>query len=397
MGAGSAIREATSGWRTSVVLRIFATIAGVGASVLIARLGGPEAKGVAAAYLASITTVFAVTNLGAGEQIVQITRDGNHSARRLLIRFWAAYAVVAGLIAVVFLPVRPQLSVLTIGCLLYLIPIQASTVSIGFSGVMPDAIGALVQPLAVSAGVLLLSVDGGLTPHEAVGALAVSYLAPFYVYWRAVPARGEARGVTLRDLGRATLDGARWQVPNLAMRIVQRADILAVFALAGPAASGRYSVAVQLAELCFLVPRQIANHSYHRLTVADSLDTRRAVMTTVVAATATAVPIGLLGGFGINLLYGEAFAAATGDLYILLPGTVVGSVAFLMFWVFRGKGRLRMSTISSLSGAFTLLVGCGVLIPRFGTAGAAVSCSVAWGVFAVVAVTLHKRRVTVAA
>lgn len=56
-----------------------------------------------------------------------------------------------------------------------------------------------------------------------------------------------------------------------------------------------------------------------------------------------------------------------------------------------------MSTISSLSGAFTLLVGCGVLIPRFGTAGAAVSCSVAWGVFAVVAVTLHKRRVTVAA
>ncbi|HEX6486421.1 MAG TPA: hypothetical protein VF012_06895 [Nocardioidaceae bacterium] len=397
MGAGSAIREATSGWRTSVVLRIFATIAGVGASVLIARLGGPEAKGVAAAYLASITTVFAVTNLGAGEQIVQITRDGNHSARRLLIRFWFAYAVVAGLIAVVFLPVRPQLSVLTIGCLLYLIPIQASTVSIGFSGVMPDAIGALVQPLAVSAGVLLLSVDGGLTPHEAVGALAVSYLAPFYVYWRAVPARGEARGVTLRDLGRATLDGARWQVPNLAMRIVQRADILAVFALAGPAASGRYSVAVQLAELCFLVPRQIANHSYHRLTVADSLDTRRAVMTTVVAATATAVPIGLLGGFGINLLYGEAFAAATGDLYILLPGTVVGSVAFLMFWVFRGKGRLRMSTISSLSGAFTLLVGCGVLIPRFGTAGAAVSCSVAWGVFAVVAVTLHKRRVTVAA
>ena len=397
MGAGSAIREATSGWRTSVVLRIFATIAGVGASVLIARLGGPEAKGVAAAYLASITTVFAVTNLGAGEQIVQITRDGNHSARRLLIRFWAAYAVVAGLIAVVFLPVRPQLSVLTIGCLLYLIPIQASTVSIGFSGVMPDAIGALVQPLAVSAGVLLLSVDGGLTPHEAVGALAVSYLAPFYVYWRGVPARGEARGVTLRELGRATLDGARWQVPNLALRVVQRADILAVFVLAGPAASGRYSVAVQLAELCFLVPRQIANHSYHRLTVAESLDTRRAVMTTMVAATATAVPIGLLGGFGIDLLYGEAFTAATGDLYILLPGTVVGSVAFLMFWIFRGKGRLRMSTISSLSGAFTLLVGCGVLIPRFGTAGAAVSCSVAWGVFAVVAVTLHKRRVTVAA
>ena len=397
MGAGSAIREATSGWRTSVVLRIFATIAGVGASVLIARLGGPEAKGVAAAYLASITTVFAVTNLGAGEQIVQITRDGNHSARRLLIRFWAAYAVVAGLIAVVFLPVRPQLSVLTIGCLLYLIPIQASTVSIGFSGVMPDAIGALVQPLAVSAGVLLLSVDGGLTPHEAVGALAVSYLAPFYVYWRGVPARGEARGVTLRELGRATLDGARWQVPNLALRVVQRADILAVFVLAGPAASGRYSVAVQLAELCFLVPRQIANHSYHRLTVAEQLDTRRAVMTTMVAATATAVPIGLLGGFGINLLYGEAFSAATGDLYIQLPGTVVGSVAFLMFWIFRGKGRLRMSTISSLSGAFTLLVGCGVLIPRFGTAGAAVSCSVAWGVFAVVAVTLHKRRVTVAA
>ena len=397
MGAGSAIREATSGWRTSVVLRIFATIAGVGASVLIARLGGPEAKGVAAAYLASITTVFAVTNLGAGEQIVQITRDGNHSARRLLIRFWFAYAVVAGLIALVFLPVRPQLSVLTIGCLLYLIPIQASTVSIGFSGVMPDAIGALVQPLAVSAGVLLLSVDGGLTPHEAVGALAVSYLAPFYVYWRGVPARGEARGVTLRELGRATLDGARWQVPNLALRIVQRADILAVFVLAGPAASGRYSVAVQLAELCFLVPRQIANHSYHQTTVADSLDTRRAVMTTIVAATATAVPIGLLGGFGINLLYGEAFTAATGDLYILLPGTVVGSVAFLMFWIFRGKGRLRMSTISSLSGAFTLLVGCGVLIPQFGTAGAAVSCSVAWGVFAVVAVTLHKRRVTVAA
>jgi O-antigen/teichoic acid export membrane protein len=397
MGAGSAIREATSGWRTSVVLRIFATIAGVGASVLIARLGGPEAKGVAAAYLASITTVFAVTNLGAGEQIVQITRDGNHSARRLLIRFWFAYAAVAGLIAVVFLPVRPQLSVLTIGCLLYLIPIQASTVSIGFSGVMPDAIGALVQPLAVCAGVLLLSVDGGLTPNEAVGALAVSYLAPFYVYWRGVPARGEARGVTLRELGRATLDGARWQVPNLALRIVQRADILAVFVLAGPAASGRYSVAVQLAELCFLVPRQIANHSYHQTTVADSLDTRRAVMTTIVAATATAVPIGLLGGFGINLLYGEAFTAATGDLYILLPGTVVGSVAFLMFWIFRGKGRLRMSTISSLSGAFTLLVGCGFLIPQFGTAGAAVSCSVAWGVFAVVAVTLHRRRVTVAA
>ena len=146
MGAGSAIREATSGWRTSVVLRIFATIAGVGASVLIARLGGPEAKGVAAAYLASITTVFAVTNLGAGEQIVQITRDGNHSARRLLIRFWAAYAVVAGLIAVVLLPVRPQLSVLTIGCLLYLIPIQASTVSASSGTVKSPPGGRSLRP-----------------------------------------------------------------------------------------------------------------------------------------------------------------------------------------------------------------------------------------------------------
>lgn len=377
----------------SVLLRAAAIVAAVGASIIVARLGGPDVKGIAAAFAAASTLSSALVNLGVAEQVVETTTSRRQvDPRRLLLGAWAAYVVLGGAVTLALVPLAGQRAeIVVLGCLCFTLFAQAGVVALGLSGVLSQAVGALLQPLALGLVAVLLAIDGVLTGPEAVAATVASYLCPLAVFWRAIPRPPHSAAIGWRSVLRLFRSSVPWQLPALSLRVVQRADIIVVSVLVSSVVAGTYSVALQLSELILLVPRQVAGHCYHSSVMGRAFDLGRALWTATAAALLPAVAIAIAGGPAIVLLFGDEFRAAGTPLLLLLPGAVFASVALVMSHVFRGQGRLREAVVASGCGALTMLVGCGLLVPGLGANGAALASTASWAVFALVGCALWFR------
>lgn len=133
----------------SVALRLVAMALGVAASVAIARLGGADAKGVASTFTAIASTVYVVANLGIAEQVVELASAKGFSARRLLRRIWLWYVGVTLVAAAGVVWIDSSFGWLMAGCLIYILFAQVNVVALGLSGVLVQAWGIVLQPLAV--------------------------------------------------------------------------------------------------------------------------------------------------------------------------------------------------------------------------------------------------------
>ena len=78
-------------------LRVAAVVVGLTGSVAMARLGGPEIKGVAAAYAATNTLVFTIVNFDFAQQVLRRSRLTSRvtDSAPLLLSGWTLYVLLA--------------------------------------------------------------------------------------------------------------------------------------------------------------------------------------------------------------------------------------------------------------------------------------------------------------
>lgn len=326
---------------------------------------------------------FAVTNLGVPEQVVQLAKTQGQGARRLLLKAWTAYGATAALLALVLsLTLEPTIGFLALGCLCYLVPMQAGLVTLGFAGVRTQALGALLQPTGLAVAASGFALDGQLTGSEAMVATALSYLIPMAVYWKAIPKDApDAKASGIRTLLR---QGSKWQIPMVCQRLVQRSDIMIVFVLFGPAQAGVYSVASQLSELCFTIPRQAAGQAYHLVVNGHPVNMRRSTAVAAISSVATSMCVGIAGWAAIVAVYGQAFADARLIILYLLPGPILGSAALVCSEYYRAKRTFKPSAISSATGAFIALGASLGLSPFLGVVGVAIGSSLGWATYSTI-------------
>jgi O-antigen/teichoic acid export membrane protein len=386
--AGS--RIARGGLR-SLIFRVLAAASDFLVVVVTARGFGADGRGLYA--LAAFSASLALTALGGAAQ--SLAAEVAHE-RTSLDRVYAAAAVLAGaggallgLAIAAFAALRwPEYRVL-------LFPAVAMPFLLAVEYQL-----ALIQAEGNVRRMHYLHLARSVVPLVAIAVVAV--VRPGHIYlalagWaaaRMVVALGALAferkrvGLAFAGAGRLALEIARRGAPvslgNGIARINYRIDLIVVAALLPLAQVGRYSVAIAVGEVLWLLSRAVMTGAYATI-VSHPNDERSVAMT----LRAFRHSIGLLTVASLTLLigarallvpvFGGDFRGMWIPLAFLLPGVIaLGAVEvlreFFLVRIERSREYLTMATVATLVNLGVALA----LVPFIGLAGAALSTSVSY-------------------
>jgi O-antigen/teichoic acid export membrane protein len=176
--------------------------------------------------------------------------------------------------------------------------------------------------------------------------------------------------------------GLRAQVGGVITQLNLRLDFVLLTLLTGPAVLGVYAVASKFAELVRVLGMALTYVFYPKFAKdgrARAVATARRLIPKAGLLTAGAlVPLWLVAGVVIPAFYGSAFGSAVTPTRIILLGLVFDGVAGAITAFLYGIGRPGLNSLAMAVGLAATLVLDLVLIPPFGTVGAAVASAVAY-------------------
>jgi O-antigen/teichoic acid export membrane protein len=177
-------------------------------------------------------------------------------------------------------------------------------------------------------------------------------------------------------------------ISNLGQFLLLRADQLILVVLATSAAVGRYSIAVNIAEVLWYLPAaaglvSIPFLSSQRPTPEKKAALLHAIRLSLWLTAGGAVVVALVAPPLVPLVFGDAFRGSVWPLELLLPGIAMAGIARVSSAALIAKRQTRPLWRITLSSLLVNLVLCLGLIPPFAAAGAAVASSAAYGMLGV--------------
>jgi O-antigen/teichoic acid export membrane protein len=398
---------------TTFTGRVLLVGLGVASSVLTARFLGPGGRGVLATLTAMAGIGLQLGNLGLhASNTFQVSRRPDllapiwaNSLRTasalglaLAIAALAAGSIVPGILGTIPLPLLLPAALSIPFQLLVLFGLNL-LVGMGrtalFNGLELAFRAASVAGLVVTLAWLGKDVRWvlGLNLVLAVGAAAALAM----VLGRMVRRSGQRESRGSLTLFRSGIEyGAKAYVAALLAYLIVRSDMLLVNALRGTAEAGIYSIAVQIADLLYLLPMSIGLVLFPRLSrqhegdplFALKIARHNAFLMLLLCGAAAA-----LAGFAIRFLYGPEFQPAVRALWWLLPG----------IWAYGACNPIATQLASSGMPVSAVIVWIPPLalnvalnlawIPRWGIDGAAAASSLCYLMVLVLHLALWKRRI----
>ncbi len=184
---------------------------------------------------------------------------------------------------------------------------------------------------------------------------------------------------------------------NTAQFLNYRLDVFVVGFFAGTTSVGRYTLAVSLGQLLWLMSNSVATVLLPKVAAAsDAGDsarhTARVTRLSLWATGICALALALLATAAIPLLYGEAFRPSISALLWLLPGIVVFSVANVLAAYIAGIGKPHLNLwVSGISLVITIGLDL-ALIPKLNIVGASIASTVSYSVSAMMLIILFIRQ-----
>lgn len=401
--AAAAARSLSRGAAVNLAARIVTVLLGLAILTVVARLG-PQVQGAFALFVAveaALLTLFSGLGLWLAREVSH--RDARPAALLTrLLGYGFAAGVVAGLLlaaASMLASAEPyrQLWLLALAAPFLLLVPTASGLWLGQGRMLPLNLPQVAVPALVLIGLGVLATgQGAATSLFAVLAVwvaaksLVGVVTALFAWRDARHVAGSPSAATDAAPSNALGFVATVALTNLVSLLNYRATLFIVERDAGLAAAGVYSVAVQIAELLWLLSSAVTVSAYHRIGAPDAAQAARTTLGAVrVNLIATLVAAPLLYGaaaLAVPVWLGEAYRPALLPLALLLPGVAAYAAASsLSAYYTNHRGRPQWSAaIAGLSLALTLVIAF-VAVPRYGVAGAATATSVAYAVAILVA------------
>ena len=369
--------------------------------VLIARTVGPVGKGAFDLILATAGLLIMILGFSLAPGITYVVAKGKTDIRALTSRLLlvAGAQTVATLMILVlisdtrysakFLPPavgRWLLLGATLYVLLELLTANWRAMLVGRQEIVrvnnSEMLGRILQFLLLFGIAATLSVRGGTISVAILFAIAliVSAFINLSLLFKLRTAFREHTG------SNSFRDAVGFALPcyfaNLTQFLNYRLDVFVVSFFSGYASVGRYTLAVGLGQLIWLLSNAAATVLLPKIAAGEHDDRAAHVMKVnrlaLAASFAGALALGIAGTQLIPLLYGEAFRSSIDALLWILPGIVAFSIVNVLAAFLAGIGKPRLNLIvSTISLAATISLDL-VLIPRFDIVGAAIASSVSY-------------------
>ena len=185
-------------------------------------------------------------------------------------------------------------------------------------------------------------------------------------------------------------------IANSAQFLNYRLDVFIVGFFAGTASVGRYTLAVSLAQLLWLMSNSVASVLLPK--VAASADTESNIRHTsrvsrlsLWGTASGAIALAVVGIQAIPTLYGDAFIPSVSALLWILPGIVAFSVVNVLAAYIAGIGKPRLNLIVSCIALVVTVTLDLTLIPRLNIVGASIASTASYSLGALLTVFLFVR------
>lgn len=413
-GGGGALRTIARSGSANVGGALIGAAANFLLIVLIARWWAPEEAGVMFAATSVLLIAIGLCHLGVDQSLVRFlawnTGRGDATRNRSLT-FRALVPVMILAIAVATAgwfgatPLQRSWGALgdsseavtVIRTLAVALPVavlyeQLLAITRGYSRMRATVI--IERILRPCLQVLFVIVAAQTVPT--VPALALAWVAPYPICLAlaALPAWDTIRTMPrsmpkLQQSAGTMSEFWRFTAPRGAARLaqigIQRADIVIVAALAGPAAAAIYTAATRflvLGQMATGALQQVSEPQLAKLLGADNLARAAAIVRTMTLwSTALAVPlyvtIAVHADALLHLIFGPEYAAGSPLLRLLCAAMIIGVLCGPVDVLLLMAGRSTLSLINTVAALVTSILLCLLLVPSLSYLGAGIAWAAA--------------------
>ncbi|WP_020619918.1 oligosaccharide flippase family protein [Paenibacillus daejeonensis] len=377
-------------------------------SVIMARLLGPEGKGIITAILVIPTLVVTIADLGIRQATAFFIGQRTYEQRDIvssLTFLWLLTSLLSvGIVTVIFLlQYSGQYSWWLLGVCIMTIPVNLGIQYL--RGIMQGRgrIGGINRVEIVKTAlnfIILMLLVGWLGLGVFGAALTQLLLLLVTLVYSFGLLKGEI-GFSIRVVKpipqMLIRKGFAFALALFVIQLNYRIDIVFLERLTSATEVGLYSVGTNIAELIWQLPTAIGLILFSRS--AGSKTTEAAVARTsklIRLVVPTLVVCGtlfwLMAPVMIDLMYGSAFAGSGTIIRYLLPGIIIMVIFKLLHADLSGRGAPLFSMRVSLLALVVNIVLNLMLIPGYGAIGSAVASSISYGIAGLLFVWLYVRR-----
>jgi len=395
----------------TVITRVLQLILGIGTSIIIARILGPEGKGIysLAILLPSLLVTFA--NLGIGSASVFYIGKKQYSPKEIFganIIFTgliSAFALIVGLIIVFFFPQKlfPGVPKECLFLALSLIPFQffssfVINILLGLQKIKKYNFIQLIQNFVF----LFLIVIFLLGLHFGVKAVIIAEILSLFVgsIILFIETKKETNGLIF-SLKKSILKdffsyGLKAYFANILGFLHYRIDQFMLNIFLNPTAVGIYSVAVGISEKLWLIPQSASTILFPKVSSETDekslkeftpLVCRNILWTTIFLS----LILYLITPWLIVLLYSKQYLNSIVPFRILLIGAITLAGSKIIANDLAGRGKPMINTyVGIISTSLNIILNF-LWIPKFGIIGSAWATSVSYSVTLLIKIIVYSR------
>lgn len=377
---------------------ILTLLIGLGTSVILARILGPEGRGIYALAVLLPSLIVTFGNLGIGPASVYYVARGDFRRQQILGNNTllsigiGGIGVFGGLILILFFreDIFPGVAAGYLFLALVLVPVELfftyiNYVLLGAQRIKEfNSIQIIQSALFLGAVVFaLIGLRTGVSGVLLAGLLTGLGVDTLVFRW----AKRVTGGIDLKPdssyIKRAIIYGVQAHIANILGFLNYRVDIFLINWFQGPAAVGLYAVGVGLVEKLWMISQAASTVLFPRV-AAETEEERQKELTPLVARTVLwttalgALVLVLLSRWIILYLYSEAFLPAVHALQALLVGIVTLSTGRVLANDISGRGRPGLNIYIGIMAVSTNIVLNLLWIPPFGIVGAAWASTVSY-------------------
>lgn len=240
----------------------------------------------------------------------------------------------------------------------------------------------LMTSCATLAALAVLWQFGLLTPATSAAAYMLPILPMCGMMWLDI--RGESGPVPPREprLARRLLHyGLRFYGIDILTSLGGYLDQFILVLVLDPAMVGIYVVAQSASRVLNIIPTSVAMVLFPSVAGRPAANVLELVgvtaRVTTMATAASALGLGVLGPYLLELMYGARFADAVGPFRLLLIEAVLTNLSRILYQAFSAVGRPEIVSALECIGLGTSVASMLMLVPTLGTIGAAVGLLIA--------------------
>lgn len=377
---------------TTIILKAVALIGGLGTSIIISRILGPEGRGIYGIIMTVIVFSASFGVFGFGKANTYLIAQDRYRAKALGIHsiiVGLVGSIISGMAFYLICAYQPGMVAGIDGVLLWvtllMLPLFLwgnlfSQAFLGLGRIIAYNIFNTGQRIVFLGAALLMLIvfDHDIEKYMISVIAGIALLVAFYIHWY-IRVSPRSKFINMKLVSKSLLYGSRSYIATIFAMATLRSGIFFVNHFRGISEAGLFAVAQQISELLIIVPSVVGGILFPRIASGDSKDLTAKVLRTM---NAFFLPLFITLALGakpiIMLFFGPEFLPSAGALLIILPGTFLLGLQVIIAGDIAGRGYPWPAALIWIPIFILNCIGYLILIPRFGINGAALSASISF-------------------